>query len=59
VTEIYEVLPTESWVTAPVAGRDMISLQTCIEDYGDYWTMGPNWYVRYVVRADKVAVDPA
>jgi sortase A len=59
VTEIYEVLPTESWVTAPVAGRDMISLQTCIENYGDYWTMGPNWYVRYVVRADKVAVDPA
>ncbi len=32
----------------------MISLQTCIEDYGDYWTMGPNWYVRYVVRADRV-----
>jgi sortase A len=59
VTEIYEVLPTESWVTAPVAGGDMISLQTCIENYGDYWTMGPNWYVRYVVRADKVGVDPA
>jgi sortase A len=59
VTEIYEVMPNESWVTAPVAGRDMISLQTCIENYGDYWTMGPNWFVRYVVRADEVAVDPA
>jgi sortase A len=59
VTEIYEVLPTESWVTGSVAGRDIISLQTCIENYGDYWTMGPNWFVRYVVRADKVAVDPA
>jgi sortase A len=59
VTEIFEVLPTESWVAAPEPGRDMISLQTCIENYGDYWTMGPNWYVRYVVRADKVAVDPA
>ena len=59
VTEIYEVLPTESWVTAPVAGRDMISLQTCIETYGDYWTMGPNWFVRYIVRADRVSVDPA
>ena len=59
VTEIYEVLPTESWITGPVAGRDMISLQTCIENYGDYWTMGPNWFVRYVVRGDKVAVDPA
>ena len=59
VTEIFEVLLTESWVTAPEAGRDMISLQTCIENYGDYWTMGPNWFVRYVVRADKVAVNPA
>jgi sortase A len=59
VTEIFEVLPTERWVTGPVAGRDMISLQTCIETYGDYWSMGPNWYVRYVVRADKVAVTPA
>ena len=59
VTEIFEVLPTESWVTGPQAGRDIVSLQTCIENYGDYWTMGPNWFVRYVVRADKVAVDPA
>jgi sortase A len=59
VTEIYEVLPTETWVTQPAQGRDVISLQTCIENYGDYWTMGPNWYVRYVVRADQVAVTPA
>jgi hypothetical protein len=29
-------------------------LQTCIEDYGDYWTPGPNWFVRYVVRAERV-----
>jgi sortase A len=59
VTEIFEVLPSETWVTSAEPGRDMISLQTCIEDYGDYWTMGPNWYVRYVVRADRVAVTPA
>ena len=59
VTGFAEVLPTETHVTAPQAGRDMISLQTCIEDYGDYWTMGPNWYVRYVVQADRVSVDPA
>jgi sortase A len=59
VTEIFEVAPTETWVTDPVAGREMVSLQTCIENYGDYWTMGPNWYVRYVVRADRVAVTPA
>lgn len=59
VTEIFEVLPSETWVTDPDPGRDMVSLQTCIENYGDYWTMGPNWYVRYVVRADRVAVTPA
>jgi sortase A len=59
VTEIFEVAPTETWVVEPAAGRDVISLQTCIENYGDYWTMGPNWYVRYVVRADRVAITPA
>ena len=59
VTEIFEVAPSETWVTKQVAGRDMISLQTCIENYGDYWTMGPNWYVRYVVRTDRVAVTIA
>jgi sortase A len=59
VTEIYEVLPTETWVTEPVPGRNIVSLQTCIENYGDYWTMGPNWFVRYVVRADRIAVTPA
>jgi sortase A len=59
VTEIFEVAPTETWVTESVPGREMVSLQTCIENYGDYWTMGPNWFVRYVVRADRVAVTPA
>ena len=59
VTEIFEVAPNETWVTDPVAGREMVSLQTCIENYGDYWTMGPNWYVRYIVQADRVSVDPA
>jgi sortase A len=54
VSEILEVPPGDLSVTAPVAGRDMVSLQTCIENYGDYWTAGPNWLVRYVVRADRV-----
>ena len=58
VTEIFEVMPSETWVTKSDPGRDMVSLQTCIENYGDYWTMGPNWYVRYVVRADRVSVVP-
>jgi sortase A len=54
VSEILEVPITDLSVTAPV-GRDVVSLQTCIENFGDYWTPGPNWYVRYVVRADLVA----
>ena len=53
VSEILEVPITDLSVTAPVGG-DVVSLQTCIEDFGDYWTMGPNWNVRYVVRATRV-----
>jgi LPXTG-site transpeptidase (sortase) family protein len=53
VSEIFEVLPTDLSVTAPTGG-DVVSLQTCIEDYGDYWTPGPNWFVRYIVRAERV-----
>jgi len=53
VSEILEVPITDLSVTEPV-GRDVVSLQTCIEDYGDYWTAGPNWNVRYVVRAERV-----
>src|SRR5215213_1803996 len=53
VSEIFEVSPTDLSVTAP-AGDDVVSLQTCIEDYGDYWTSGPNWFVRYIVRAERV-----
>ena len=53
VSEILEVSTTDLSVTAPV-GRDVVSLQTCIENYGDYWTMGPNWLARYIVRAARV-----
>jgi sortase A len=53
VSEIFEVSPTDLSVTAPI-GDDVVTLQTCIEDYGDYWTPGPNWFVRYVVRAERV-----
>ena len=58
VTGFKEVLPTESWITDPVPGKTMVSLQTCIENYGDYWTPGPDWYVRFVVRAERVSVTP-
>jgi sortase A len=57
VSGFKEITANETWVTAPQAGRDMVSLQTCIENFGDYWTMGPNWYVRYIVQADRVSVD--
>ena len=59
VTELVEVDPGEVWVSEPEVGRDMISLQTCTEDYGDYWTMGPDWATRYVVRGDRVDVSYA
>ena len=54
VSEILEVAPTDLSVTAPT-GEDIVSLQTCIEDYGDYWTEGPNWLARYIVRAEQVS----
>ena len=54
VSEILEVTPLDTWVMSPVANRDVVSLQTCTENIGDYWTEGPNWFGRYVVRADKV-----
>lgn len=54
VSEVLEVTPSDTWVMSPVAGRDVVSLQTCIENIGDYWTEGPNWLGRYVVRADRV-----
>jgi sortase A len=53
VSEVFEVSPTDLSVTAPT-GRDVVSLQTCIEDYGDYWSPGPNWYARYIVRGTMV-----
>jgi sortase A len=53
VSEILEVSPGDLSVTAST-GTDMVSLQTCIETYGDYWTPGPNWLARYIVRAQRV-----
>jgi sortase A len=55
VSEILEVPVTDLSVTYPIPGRDVVSLQTCIENFGDYWTEGPNWLARYIVRADRVS----
>lgn len=47
VSEILTVPITDVWVTNPVAGRDMVSLQTCINP--------PAYDLRLVVRADRVS----
>jgi sortase A len=54
VSNIEEVSPADTWITAPT-GTDMVSLQTCTEDFGDYWTAGPDWLARYVVQAERVS----
>ncbi len=46
VTEIMTVTPYDTWVADPVAGRDMVSLQTCV---------GANYEWRLIVRGDRVA----
>jgi LPXTG-site transpeptidase (sortase) family protein len=55
VREFLQVSPNDTWVTKPEAGRKMLSLQTCIESPNDFVTLGPNWTVRFIVRADRVA----
>jgi LPXTG-site transpeptidase (sortase) family protein len=60
VTEKFAVHPWETWVTEPIAGRDMVTLQTCTETVNDWWTIGPRLMEsgpesgRLVVRADRV-----
>lgn len=60
VTEMFAVSPSETWVTEPIPGRDVVSLQTCTETVDDWWTIGPGLYGggpesgRLVVRADRV-----
>lgn len=55
VSEAVEVTPYDTWVANPLPGRDVVTLQTCIEDFGDHWGEGPHWAARYVVRADRVS----
>ncbi len=54
VVETLTVGPDDTWVTEPVAGEDMVSLQTCIEAPDDLLTLGPDWAARFVVRAERV-----
>ncbi|WP_162924471.1 sortase [Rubrobacter indicoceani] len=50
VTNIITVMPTDTWITEPVAGKDMVSLQTCV---------GPGWSERLVVQGERVDVVEA
>jgi sortase A len=60
VTEVFAVSPWETWVTKPIPGRDVVTLQTCTESLTDWWTPGPNLFSagpncgRLIVRADRV-----
>ncbi len=60
VTEMFAVSPSETWVTEPISGRDVVSLQTCTESVNDWWTIGPSLMEsgpesgRLIVRADRV-----
>lgn len=51
VSEILTVAPQDNWVTAPIAGKDMVTLQTCVNP--------PYYDQRLVVRAERVDVDTA
>jgi sortase A len=55
VSDVLQVLPDDLSVMDPVEGRDTVSLRTCIEDFGDFATLGPDCNVHLVVRADLVA----
>lgn len=50
VTNIITVAPTDTWITEPIANKDMVSLQTCV---------GPGWSERMVVQAERVDVTTA
>ena len=60
VSEMFAVSPDDTWVTEPIAGRDVVSLQTCIETPDDWWTIGPSLMEsgpesgRLIVWADRV-----
>lgn len=59
VTKIFAVTPQENWVTAPVPGKDMVTLQTCTETVDDWQTISSNLLTsspdtgRLIVRAER------
>lgn len=65
VTKVFAVMPQDTWVTNPQAGRDMVTLQTCVASLDDWWTITPGLLTsppgpetaRLVVQADRVDVQ--
>ena len=61
VSEVFGITPMDGWVKEPIAGRDVVSLQTCTETPYDWWSMGTGLFGggpesgRLVVRADRVS----
>lgn len=59
VTRIFAVTPQDNWVTAPVPGKDMVTLQTCTETVDDWRTISSNLMTsnpdtgRLIVRAER------
>jgi len=62
VTEKFAVEPSESWVTEPVADKDLVTLQTCTDSVArsTWWDITPKLMAagpdtgRLVVRAERV-----
>jgi sortase A len=63
VSDVFAVSPNDSWVTMPLAGKDVVSLQTCTENPNDWWTLGPGLFGggpesgRLIVQAERVGVS--
>jgi len=60
ISELRAVSPSDSWITRPVEGKDVVSLQTCTETPEDWWTLGPSLFGggpesgRLVAQAERV-----
>ncbi|WP_152670594.1 class E sortase [Rubrobacter aplysinae] len=62
VTEKFAVGPSESWVTEPVTGKDLVTLQTCTDSVArsTWWDITPKLMAagpdtgRLIIRAERV-----
>jgi sortase A len=60
VNQISAVTPNDNWIIDPIEGKDVVSLQTCLESPTDWWTIGPSLFAsgpesgRLVVQAERI-----